>query len=255
MIKKAMEERDSSYCQQMENMSVDDCLSNLSAALGDDQYCKNINDIDIKTRCLETIIFRQAITDNNYTDCNQITGSELNAQCTKQVISTQTDPVSCNDVAGSDQSFCQDSVAANQAIANESIEDCDNISDTKIRENCQTVVKAIPRDSDQDGLPDSQERSYGLNPFAADTDADGLSDFQEASEFRTDPRQADTDKDGITDGQELAAGSDPLDENVTASQPASLAPIAFNLLNVFIIVIVVLIISLVVLFFIIKYKK
>jgi hypothetical protein len=255
ILRQAIAEKDASYCQQLTEMNPEQCLFDMTAALNDDQYCQNITAADLKTQCLEIIIFRQAITAGSLIDCNQITNLELNSQCIKQIISTQTNVDFCNSIEGSDQAFCNDSVAANQAIAKQDIAECDNISDTTTRGNCQTVIKALPQDSDKDGLPDSQERSYGLNPFAADTDADGVDDYQEASQYQTDPRQADTDKDGVNDGLEIVAGSDPLDENITARRPADLAPQPIALLNIFIIAIVVLIISLVVLFLIIKYKQ
>jgi len=48
----------------------------------------------------------------------------------------------------------------------------------------------------------------------ADTDNDGIPDSAEAS-FGTDPNVADTDGDGVTDGVEVLAGTNPLDPNST----------------------------------------
>ena len=39
-----------------------------------------------------------------------------------------------------------------------------------------TAPKATGTDTDGDGIPDSVEKTYGTNPFAADTDGDGISD-------------------------------------------------------------------------------
>jgi hypothetical protein len=70
-------------------------------------------------------------------------------------------------------------------------------------------------DSDEDGMPDSWEQTYGLNPSnpadaAQDADGDGVTNLDE---FRagTDPTSVDTDGDGIRDGLELQLDTDPLD--------------------------------------------
>jgi|GEM_PF-5977650 len=74
-------------------------------------------------------------------------------------------------------------------------------------------------DSDGDGLPDSWELDYGLNPSSLenqgdaslDEDGDSLTNAQEYS-YGTDPNKSDTDGDYIDDGAEIAQGSDPLDQ-------------------------------------------
>ncbi|MDD9841714.1 MAG: hypothetical protein OXU76_03500, partial [Alphaproteobacteria bacterium] len=53
-------------------------------------------------------------------------------------------------------------------------------------------------DSDNDGLPDSEELILGTNPNAADSDNDSISDFAEMAGL-TNPLNNDTDGDGITD--------------------------------------------------------
>ncbi|MCB9672822.1 MAG: hypothetical protein H6734_25345 [Alphaproteobacteria bacterium] len=67
---------------------------------------------------------------------------------------------------------------------------------------------AVPGDLDDDGVPDADEPSLGLDPTDPDSDGDGLSDGVELA-GPTDPTDADTDDDGIPDGQETA--TDPLD--------------------------------------------
>lgn len=80
-------------------------------------------------------------------------------------------------------------------------------------------------DTDGDGIPNSWESLYGLNPLysgdaSEDSDADGLNNLQEY-QADTDPFDADTDDDGINDSQ---------DPNPTFN-PVWLIPITSLLLN------------------------
>ena len=63
-------------------------------------------------------------------------------------------------------------------------------------------------DTDGDGLPDSEEPTYGTDPSDPDTDDDGLSDGDEVA-AGTDPTAWDTDGDGVPDGDEVFLGTDP----------------------------------------------
>jgi TolB protein len=58
-------------------------------------------------------------------------------------------------------------------------------------------------DSDNDGLPDSNERDIGTDPFNPDTDGDGLQDGEEVLTYTTNPLTPDTDNDGLSDGEEV----------------------------------------------------
>ncbi|MEX2205694.1 MAG: FG-GAP-like repeat-containing protein [Myxococcota bacterium] len=66
------------------------------------------------------------------------------------------------------------------------------------------------QDPDADGLVNLEEQTAGSNPTLADTDADGLLDGAELNTHGTSPILPDTDGDGLLDGFELANGFDPL---------------------------------------------
>jgi hypothetical protein len=80
------------------------------------------------------------------------------------------------------------------------------------------VITTVPsEDSDNDGLPDNWEESYGLDPNDdglvdidngpdGDPDEDGVNNEDEYAN-RTDPIDADTDDDGLGDGAETNTGT------------------------------------------------
>jgi len=67
------------------------------------------------------------------------------------------------------------------------------------------VVTAADNDSDTDGLSDSLERSYGLDPISADSDGDGIGDATEFGPFET---PLDSDGDGTIDALDLDSDND-----------------------------------------------
>ena len=59
------------------------------------------------------------------------------------------------------------------------------------------------KDSDGDGLADSDEIFYGTDPLLDDTDLDGLKDGEEIYTYDTNATNPDTDLDGLKDGEEI----------------------------------------------------
>lgn len=102
------------------------------------------------------------------------------------------------------------------------------------------ILESPEYDNDNDGMPDSWENSFGLNPDnpddaksdsdndtlsnideynnntnpnEQDTDFDGLPDGLEILEFYTNPINPDTDNDTYSDGDEVLAGTNPLNSS------------------------------------------
>jgi Tol biopolymer transport system component len=65
-------------------------------------------------------------------------------------------------------------------------------------------------DTDGDELWDGDEVLRGTNPLNPDSDGDGLSDGEEVLRRATDPLNPDTDNDALIDGEEVQRGTDPL---------------------------------------------
>lgn len=63
-------------------------------------------------------------------------------------------------------------------------------------------------DSDNDGMPDLLEMTYGTDPYNPDTDDDGLTDWDEMNWLGYNPLAKDTDGNGVNDGDEDADGDD-----------------------------------------------
>ncbi|HPF37716.1 MAG TPA: IPT/TIG domain-containing protein [Phycisphaerae bacterium] len=69
----------------------------------------------------------------------------------------------------------------------------------------QTHVTSDPyeRDTDCDGLSDSEENARLLDPRSNDTDADGVTDCDETRVWLSNPADQDTDDDGLADASEV----------------------------------------------------
>jgi Tol biopolymer transport system component len=65
-------------------------------------------------------------------------------------------------------------------------------------------------DTDGDELWDGDEVLRGTDPLNPDSDGDGLSDGEEVLRRATDPLNPDTDNDVLNDGEEVQRGTDPL---------------------------------------------
>lgn len=77
-------------------------------------------------------------------------------------------------------------------------------------EDANTTLDGLD-DADADGLDNAAEAAALTNPLIADTDQDGLLDGAEVLVWSTDPKAADSDADHLLDGAEIAQGTDPLD--------------------------------------------
>jgi len=99
--------------------------------------------------------------------------------------------------------------------------DPNNLTKSDLKERFQADYNTIdkvrdffgigPQDGDKDGVPDSYEINYGMDPRNHDSDRDGILDSQELVRG-TNPLNNDTDGDLVLDGRDEA----PLDPQITS---------------------------------------
>ncbi len=77
--------------------------------------------------------------------------------------------------------------------------------------NDSTGDNGASGDPDEDTLTNIEELGLGTSPILADTDGDGLTDDSEVNTYLTEPLDADSDNDGLSDGDEVNTyGTEPL---------------------------------------------
>ncbi|MDR1949463.1 MAG: SUMF1/EgtB/PvdO family nonheme iron enzyme [Spirochaetaceae bacterium] len=74
------------------------------------------------------------------------------------------------------------------------------------------------KDSDGDGISDSDEAALGTNPHNPDSDGDGLSDGDEINQWHTDPNDPDTDGDDWDDKWEIGHGTNPIVKDIDSDK-------------------------------------
>lgn len=96
-----------------------------------------------------------------------------------------------------------------------------SMDDVRVYDHALTAIEIFDlADSDDDGLPDSWELDYGLNPSQVDSEDDNIADGDEDPDgdglgnlfeylTGTDPNEADSDDDGLPDGWEADNALDP----------------------------------------------
>lgn len=210
LLKKAALEQNIKYCEEIKSYTKDECINLIAINSGNSDLCNKISDLKIKQDCLAVYTVALAQATGELEKCYTIENQDLKNTCLVQIFLQQDDLNYCTEVEAQDKTLCQVLINKNMAMADADAALCNKIQDQNLKDDCLTIVKNIPLDSDSDGLADFLERSYGLNPFKADTDNDGLNDYDEIYKYQTKPRVADTDGDGYSDGQEVKNNYDPL---------------------------------------------
>lgn len=100
---------------------------------------------------------------------------------------------------------------------------CSDATHAFVRANdCATVGRGyvckngacIDADSDDDGLTNDEEATYGTDENDADSDDDGLTDYEEVMTYNTDPNDIDSDNDGLL-GYGMSVCTEYTEEDIT----------------------------------------
>lgn len=208
-IRQASLEKDGQKCRSLAGGARDGCFykianNNLEAA-----YCAEIIDGETKKKCQDIFTYNQIVKNGASPQCFTLQTDFYKDHCLEYFFSRLKEIKECETFTAGDKIRCQDVVNKNKAYAENDIIRCDKIGAEFMKKDCQQIIKNKPKDSDNDGLTDSEELSYSTNVFKADTDGDGLNDLAELKIYRIDPKNPDTDGDGHNDGAEVKSGFNP----------------------------------------------
>lgn len=158
-------------CQTLvEDDEINECLDAIAVQANRKDYCERIkNDDKLKTQCLDSIDFMNISWSKDANLCDTLVDSVLKENCYEEYFSKLDNLSQCDIVKDATrQKHCQD-------IINKRLKSL-------------AAVQVTIKDSDNDGLPDDVEISYGTNPFKTDTDGDGVNDYEEINTYQTNPR-------------------------------------------------------------------
>lgn len=208
-MSKAVKERSVEQCAEFAPPVGDECVYNIANTSQNEKFCEAINDKEIKKRCYESFVYQSAVNGDDSGLCASLTAADFRVQCYEEFFWRLGDTKNCSSFSGDLKIRCVDIVYKNISFQKGDQSICEKISDSGLKDDCLVATANKEEDSDGDGLPDSQELSYGIDPFKADTDGDGINDWEEMSKYRTNPQAADTDGDGYNDGDEVRRGYNP----------------------------------------------
>lgn len=169
--------------------------------------------------------------------CDGMTG-DAQASCVSLAAKADGDVAACKDLADEDREACEDLAWLTTANADENVEMCDKIANSRLATKCRVQVTAhataagtcaeahvdealctaaaalraaiaTGSPAECNTLAEDQQESCTAAIATTDDDDDGLT-AQEEYELGTSDTNADTDGDGYNDGDEVAAGYDPL---------------------------------------------
>lgn len=218
MAKKAAMEKKIEYCYSLDPKRIDECIFSVAKNGNDMLVCDNIQDEGFRVECKESIIYDKIVGGDDIKKCSELKLEKIYSQCLLNFFWKWDSLEKCSEAEEKDRVDCMDIINKKTAYNNNDESRCDSIKDSGLKEDCFAVLKSKPKDSDNDGILDSDEISYGTNPYSADTDGDGLNDLDELKIYFTNPRAADTDGDGYADGNEIKSGYNPKGEGRLIAQ-------------------------------------
>lgn len=207
--KKAILEKDIGNCLKVDPKIIDECIYRVAKGNNDVAVCDKIAKDDMKAECRESVAYEGIIKGEDIKKCSGLKIERIYSQCLMGFFWKWDDLEKCSGIEGKDRENCRDVINKKSAYQDNDESKCGDVINKELKDDCFAVLKSKPKDSDSDGLLDSDEISYGINPYLADTDKDGLGDLDELKTYFTNPKIADTDNDGFSDGDEVKNGYNP----------------------------------------------
>ncbi|MBI2473917.1 hypothetical protein HYV70_05195 [Candidatus Uhrbacteria bacterium] len=183
----AQQEISAQACDLLEtDAQKDNCYWSIAHVSLDSAYCQNISDAASLSRCKDDVTESQAIDQASVLLCEQMIDEHRRERCVYAV----SGPITSQNCLERDPGLCDDISLFEQATVAVDVVYCREIVDEYLALSCVDAVEDLlavqmvdegERDSDQDGLTDSQEQTYGSDPQNPDTDGDGYLDGAEVS--------------------------------------------------------------------------
>ena len=186
----------SQVCDLLETQAQkENCYWELAKTTYDPASCAFLSEEESQTRCQDGVFLAQAKAAGNAQACASISTASAKTRC-EQLFAPALTSEACL-TSGEEISVCDDLKQFETAIAEQDVSYCDDILDESKRDTCKDYFGSVAFETS--------------SQTELDTDQDGLSDADEST-YGTDPNNPDTDGDGYLDGPEVESGYNPLGE-------------------------------------------
>jgi|GEM_PF-4016743 len=183
------------YAKNIENCKtlieadeIDECYYNIAVQAKRKDYCEKISLEKTKLECLDSLDYYTYSWGSDPNLCGNLEDAILKNSCYNEYFAKLSNVSDCESVTDNTlKTKCQDTVNNRLATVFNQPEACGLISDQATQANCKKNITVLPKDSDNDGLPDDVEMSFGTDPFKADTNGDGISDYDSINKYHIDP--------------------------------------------------------------------
>jgi hypothetical protein len=177
----SVRDRNLKLCYELKDASQrQKCVIKIAQITGDEKICTQLIEESDKQECKENIRYFSIITNGKVSECASLKFGSSSIDCFKNFISKFTDIESCSLVPKKLFDICRNSINYHAAYKKKDKKACSEIkNDSELKNDCESIVMSIPKDSDADGLEDVTEKSLGFDPFKKDTNGNGVGDLEE----------------------------------------------------------------------------
>lgn len=187
-LDEAVAGKQAAACVKIDNADLrDGCYDAIAREMRDEKICAGISRAAAED-CAGAILFVKSKTNSDIAICETVVSAKWQDICYSRIFMEKGSLAYC-ETAGEKRDFCVSIVAYKQAASAGDSSLCAPIKDTDARTVCE-----------EDALEAAGSR---------DSDGDGLTDSEEVNIYKTDPKNPDTDGDSFKDGDEVKAGYNP----------------------------------------------